>query len=79
MTCFSVNLLNNHICFQVILRCFKDLIRVPRIENQAPRIRENQVPKIREIRSLQVHTGYLTFSLKKPDASIVKVYRAVVE
>jgi len=26
---------------------------------------ENRVSGIREIRSLQVHTGYLTFSLKK--------------
>jgi len=43
---------------QGYLRCFRDLIRVPRI-------RENQVPKIREIGSLQVHTGYLTFSIKK--------------
>jgi len=57
------------------LRCFRDLIRVPRIENrvprirenyhQVPRIRENRVPRIREIGSLQIHTGYLTFSLKK--------------
>jgi len=29
------------------------------------RISENWVPKIREIGSLQVHKGYLTFSLKK--------------
>jgi len=43
---------------QVFLRCFKNLNRVPRIENRAP--------KIREIRSPQVHTAYLTFSLKKP-------------
>jgi len=39
----------------------RDPIRVPRIsENYHP------VPRIREIGSLQVHTGYLTFSLKKP-------------
>jgi len=55
--------------------CFRDLIRVLRIENwvfrirgnyyQVPRMRENRVPRIREIRSLQVHTKHLTFSLKK--------------
>ena len=33
--------------------------------HRVPRIRENRVPRIREIGSLQVHTGYLTFSLKK--------------
>ena len=45
---------------QVFLRRFRDPIRVPRI-------RENyhRVPRIREIGSLQIHTGYLTFSLKK--------------
>ena len=45
---------------RIFIRCFrglKDPIRVPRIENR--------VPRIREIWSLQVHTGYLTFSLKK--------------
>ena len=71
----------NEIC-RVFLRCFRNPIRVPRIENRVPRIenrvprirenyhrvprtRENRVPRIREIGSLQVHTGYLTFSLKK--------------
>ena len=39
------------------LRRFRDPIRVPRIENR--------VPRIREIGSLQVHTGYLACSLKK--------------
>ena len=29
-------------------------------------IRENRVPRIREIGLLQVHTRYLTFSLKNP-------------
>jgi len=57
------------------LRCFRDQIRVPRIENRvprisenyhrAPRIRENRVSRIREIGSLHVHTGKLTVSLKK--------------
>jgi len=47
------------------LRCFWDPIRVPRIENRVPRIRENRVSRIREIGSLGVHTGYLTFSFKK--------------
>jgi len=44
--------------------------RVPRIrENyqRVPKIIENRVPRIREIGSLQIHTGHLTFSLKKPD------------
>ena len=60
---------------QGFLRCFRDPIRVPRISNRVPRIRENyhrvptirenRVPRIREIGSLQVHTGHLTFSLKK--------------
>jgi len=42
---------------QDFLRWFRDPIRVPRIENR--------VPRIREIGFLQVRTGYLTFSLKK--------------
>jgi len=33
--------------------------------HRVPRIREYQVPRIRDIGSLQVHTGYVTFSLKK--------------
>jgi len=45
----------------IISGCFRDRIRVPRIENRVPKIRENGVPRIREIGSLQVHTGYLTF------------------
>ena len=32
-------------------------------------MKENRVLRIREIGSLQVHIGYLTFSLKKPDIS----------
>jgi len=60
---------------QVFLRRFRDPIRVPRISNRVPRIRENyhrvlkirenRVPRIREIGSLQIHIGHLTFSLKK--------------
>ena len=52
--------------YQGILRCFRDPIRVPRNSNRVPKVRENyhRVPRIREIGSLQVHTGYLTFSLK---------------
>jgi len=60
---------------QFFLRCFRDPIQVPRIDNRVPRIRENhhrvhrikenRVPRIREIGSLQVHIGHLTFSLKK--------------
>jgi len=67
----------------VFLRCFREPIRVPRIENRVPRIRENhhrvprikenRVPRIREIGSLQVHMGYLTFSLKKP--ALCKIYK----
>jgi len=59
---------------QVFLKRFRDPIRVPRISNRVPRIRENyhrvpkigenRVPRIREIGSLQIHTGYLTFSKK---------------
>ena len=51
---------------QFFQRCFRGPIWVPRIENRVPRIRENyhQVPRIREIRSLQAHIRYLTFSLK---------------
>ena len=61
------------------LRRFRDQIRVPRISNRVPRIRENyhRVPKIRknpvprigEIGSLQIQTEFLTFSLKKPGKS----------
>jgi len=60
---------------QVFLRPFRDPIRVPRISNRVPRIkanchgipeiRKNRVPRIREIGSLQIHAGYLTYSLKK--------------
>jgi len=67
---------------QVFLRRFRDPIWVPRISNRVPRIRENyhrvtkirenRVPRIREIGSLQIHTGYLTFSLKKkPDIFVL--------
>jgi len=62
-------------CCQGFLRRFRDTIRVHRIESRVPRIRENYhrvprirdswVPRIREIESLQVHIGYLTFSLTK--------------
>jgi len=60
---------------QVFLRCLRDPHRVPRISNWVsrirencnwvPKIRENRVPRIREIGSLQIHTRFLTFSLKK--------------
>jgi len=49
------------------LSCFRDPIRVSRISNRVPRIRENyhrvpkirenRVPRIREIGSLQIQTG----------------------
>jgi len=51
-----------------------DLIQVPRISencHRVPRIRENRVLRIIEIGSLQVHTRYLTFSLKK---NLLEVY-----
>ena len=37
---------------QGFLRCFRNTIRVPRIENRVPRIRENyhRVPRMRENR-----------------------------
>ena len=41
-----------------VLWCLRNPIRVPRIENR--------VPRIREMGPLQVHTGFLTFSLKNP-------------
>jgi len=53
---------------RVFLRRFRDPILVPRISENChwvTRIREVRVPRIREIGSLQVHTGYLTFSFKK--------------
>ena len=63
---------------QVFLRRFRDPIRVSRIENRVPkirenyhrvsRIRENRVPRIREIGSLQIHTGHL--SLKNPGCTV---------
>jgi len=59
----------------VFLGRFRDPIRVPIIENRVPtfnenhhrvtRIKENRVLIIRKIGSLQVHIGFLTFSLKK--------------
>ena len=62
--------------YRAFLRRFRDPLRVPSISNRVfrirenyhrvPKIRENPVTRIREIGSLQIHTGYLTFSLKKP-------------
>jgi len=60
---------------RVFLRRFRDPIRIPKISNGVPRIRDNyhrvlkireiRIPRIREIGSLQIHTGYLKFSLKR--------------
>ena len=71
----------------VFLRCFRDPIRVLRIEYRVPRIRVNhhrvprmkeyRVPRIREIGSLQVHIGYLTFSLKKTALDIIQNWAVV--
>ena len=33
--------------------------------HRVPKISENQAPRIREIGSLQIQTGFLTFSLQK--------------
>jgi len=65
------------------LRRFRDPIRVLRILNRVPRIREiyhrvskireNRVPRIREIGSLHIHTGSLTLSLKKTFPSVIMV------
>jgi len=53
--------------------CFRDSIRVPRIENR--------VPRIREIGSLKIHTRYLMFSLKNLQSylqnSIVMVQKLI--
>jgi len=67
---------------RVFSRCFRDPIPVPRISNRVIRIRENyhRVLRIREIGSLQVHTGYLTISLKKTGKSmksISRIYRKI--
>jgi len=70
-----------------ILRRFRDPIRVPRITNRVPRIRENYHPvpkitanrvrRIREIGSLQIRAGFLTFSLKKTlSVQLISVYIA---
>jgi len=66
---------NTHHLSQGFLRRFRDPIRVPRISNRVPRMRENyhrvpkirknRVPRIREIGSIQIRTGFLTFYLKK--------------
>jgi len=71
-TCSAHN--GSRVFTQGFLRYLRNPIRVPRIENWVPRIRENyhrvprigenRVRKITEIGSLQVHTGYLIF-LKK--------------
>jgi len=70
-----VSFLQKFIFIAGFLRRFRDPIRVSRISNRVPRIRENyhRVPKIRENRvlrireigSLQMQTWFLTFSLKK--------------
>jgi len=64
-----------HLIIRIFLRRFSDPIRVPRISNRVPRIRENyhrvpkirenRVPRIKDIGSLQIQTVFLTFSLKK--------------
>jgi len=68
---------------QFFLRRFRDPIRVPKISNWVPRIGgnyhrvpkilENRVARIREIVSLQIHTGYLAFSLKKTGLNVGSV------
>jgi len=54
---------NDHI-ETVFLKVFSRIEnRVP--DHRVPRIRQNRVPAIRGIESLQVNTGYQTFSFKK--------------
>jgi len=70
-------------------RCFRDPNRFPRIEHRIPRIskndhrvpsiRENRVPRIREIRSLEISTGYITFSLKALDQPTKKLVATGME
>jgi len=70
----SVIACSGHI-YSIWAGCLGPESGLPRIENwvprirenyhRVPRIRENRVYRIREIGSLQVHTGYLTFSVKK--------------
>jgi len=47
--------------------------------HRVPKIRENRVPRIREIGSLQIRTGFLTYSLKKPlqYCNIIMVHKLV--
>jgi len=81
---YQINIFFAYI-YQVFLRCFRDPIRVPRIANRVPRIRENhhrvprirknRVPRIREIGPLQVHIGYLTSSLKKNCIYVFNIYK----
>jgi len=58
---------------QVFLGRFWDPMRVSRISNRVPRIREGYhwVTKIRENRVPTDHTGCLTFSLKKTWITVV--------
>ena len=64
---FDNKLLSTFLMLARVLRRFRDPNRVPRIRenyHRVPKIRENRVPRIREIGSLQIQTGFLTFSLK---------------
>jgi len=73
------------VIYSFFLGRFRDPIQVPRISNQVPRItenyhrlptiRENWVTRIREIGSLQIHIGYLTFSLKKTVIYVISHHR----
>ena len=61
------------------LRRFRDQIRVPRIRenyHRVPKIRKNPVPRIGEIGSLQIHTRYLTFSLKNMGKDISRATKS---
>ena len=72
---------------RVFLRRFRNPIRVLRISNRVPIIRENyhrvpkiwenRVPRIREIGSLQIHTGYLTFCWKKNLHKVFQLYNVL--
>ena len=56
---FRAGTQNFFITLSRFLRCFRDTIRDPRIENRVPRIREDylRVPRIRETGSLQFIPG----------------------
>jgi len=64
----------------VFLRHFRDPIWVPRIRenyHRVPKISENRVPRFKEIGFLQIHTRYLTFSLKKTANTVYAMWKPI--